>query len=519
MNRLPIGIQTFRDIIKEDYLYIDKTEEIHKLFADGGKYYFLSRPRRFGKSLLISTLKEIFSGNKELFKGLWIYDKIHWGEHPIIHIDFLGKNYKNKEELLETIDYILDENAAVYGITLKKNSFDKKFSQLIKELAKINRVVILIDEYDKPIIANIKNLDIAEENRVILKTFYEGIKAADQYLKFAFITGVSKFSRVSIFSGLNNLTDITISDEFSTLLGYTEKEMESYFQEETARLAERYKMGINEIRLQVRNWYNGYSWDGENFMYNPYSILRLFKDNQFDNYWFSSGTPTFLMESIRERGKDIREYDGLETSGYLFDQFELDNIDLDSLLFQTGYLTIKKRVINTTTLKTEYTLTYPNKEVRESFLMYLFNAFNRRGFAENEKVYSRLNETITNDNLEGFFRLIKSFFASVSYNHFIGNREAFYQSILYTIIRLIGGVRIETEIETNVGRIDAVVETQGYFYIMEFKMGTAEKALSQIKNKKYYEKYLMFSKPVKIVGVGFDKEEKNIADYLIEEIK
>ncbi|MCP4155564.1 MAG: ATP-binding protein, partial [bacterium] len=476
-------------------------------------------PRRFGKSLLISTLKELFSGNKELFKDQWIYDKITWEKYPVIHIDFLGKNYKNKEELLDTIDYILDKNAERYGIKLKKNSFDQKFSDLIEELAKINRVVILIDEYDKPIIQHIENLEIAEENRKILKTFYEGIKAADQYLKFAFITGVSKFSKVSIFSGLNNLTDITLSKEFATLLGYTEKEMETYFDKEFSSLAHAYGMEKNEIRQQVKEWYNGYSWDGVNFVYNPFSILSLFKENEFDNYWFSSGTPTFLIETLRERGKDIREYDGLETSGYLFDQFEIDNIDIDSLMFQTGYLTVKERVINTATLKPKYTLTYPNKEVRDSFLMYLFNAFNRRGFAENEKVYTRLNEAIVADKPGTFFEILKTFFASVSYDHFIRDREAFYQSIIYTVIRLLGGVRIDTEVETNVGRIDAVVETPAYFYVMEFKMGSAEKALAQIKNKKYYEKYLMFSKPVKIVGVGFDAEKKNIGEYLIEEIK
>lgn len=374
MKNLPLGIQTFRDIIIQDYLYVDKTKVIYNLFFAGGKYYFISRPRRFGKSLFISTLKEIFSGNKELFKGLWIYDKIDWAAQPVIHIDFSSLDHENaqvlKKSLVETVDVI----GAEYGVQLTASSYKNRFGELIRELSKNGKVVVLIDEYDKPIIDHLDNLKIAKENRKILRTFYETLKGADQYLKFVFITGVSKFSRVSVFSGLNNLRDITLSGEFSTLLGWTEEDLVGYFSEAIKDLAKEKKVTYDFLLQNIKRWYNGYSWNGIDFVYNPHSILNFFKERQFDNYWFTSATPTFLIEQIRNHQTPIESFDHYETDSSIFESYDLERMNVVSLLFQTGYLTIK-RIEETSLTSRAYYLSYPNTEVKESFLKHLLAEF------------------------------------------------------------------------------------------------------------------------------------------------
>jgi hypothetical protein len=505
MKKLPLGVQTFGEFIDEDYLYVDKTQDIFNLFAEGGKYYFLSRPRRFGKTLLISTLKEIFSGNKELFKGLWISDKIEWKKYPVIHLDFLGLKYGTPEELTETLDYMIDENARFYEIQLEENGYDKRFIELIRKLSEKDKVVVLVDEYDKPIINHIENQDIAKKNRNILRTFYEVIKGADEYLKFVFITGVSKFSKVSIFSGLNNLEDITVDDTFAGMLGYTHQELLHYFKDR-----------IKEHRVEdIKHWYNGYSWDGKNFVYNPFSVLTFFKKNQFGNYWFASGTPLFLVKLLKEKQKDIREYEEIIVGDYVFESYDIDNLETTSLLFQTGYLTIKDKTVTGTEI--DYTLTYPNKEVRDSFIRHLFGAYTGKELVEGDSLLRKLTSALKKGRFEDFFDIIKSLFASISYNIFIKEKEAYYHSIMYMIFRLMG-VSVQTEVQTAAGRIAAVIETDEHIMIMEFKMGTAEQALQQIKEKKYYEKYQTSSKGLKLIGIGFNMEQRNINDYQIEEI-
>ena len=357
-------------------------------------------------------MKEIFSGNKELFKGLWIYDKIQWEEHPVIHIDFLGLKYGNKKELTDTIDFIIERNAKRYGVKLKESGYDKKFYELIEELSKRNKVVILIYEYDKPIIEHIENQNAAMVNRGVLKTFYEAVKGADQYLKFVFITGVSKFSKVSIFSGLNNLDDITIDDRFSTLLGYTHQELLHYFKDRVGELS----VG------KIKKWYNGYSWDGKNFVYNPLSILYLFNKNKFDNYWFSTGTPTFLTRLIRSEKKNIIQLDDLSVTSYAFDSYDIETMDIPPLLFQTGYLTLKKvEEISLTTRM--YYFSYPNMEVKESFLKHLFTGFSLTVTDQVGGLVLRLSEKLNSDELEEFFEILKTLFASIPYDIFVKERE------------------------------------------------------------------------------------------------
>jgi hypothetical protein len=513
MKNLPIGRQIFSELIEGDYLYIDKTKDIYNLFAEGGKYYFLSRPRRFGKSLLISTLKEIFSGNKELFNGLWIYDKLEWEKHPVIHLDFLGMEYDSRQRLIETLEFLVNQNAKTYGIQLKEKRYDKQFKELIVELSRTNKVVILVDEYDKPLIDFVDKKEIARENRDVMKTFFGNIKGADEYLEFVFITGVSKFSKVSVFSDLNNLTDITISGAFSTMLGYTEDELLYYFDERIEKIAEGEK---DKLIADIKHWYNGYSWDGKNFVYNPLSILLFFKENRFGNYWFSTATPTFLIKSLKENNIDIKRLENYETTKLLFDSYEIERVNVFALLFQTGYLTIKeiKKISRTQDI---YRLSYPNQEVKESFLDYLAADYTGKQPDEMGYVMYKLQETIFNDNLDEFFTLLKSIFASIHYEIFVREKEAYYHTVIYLLLKLLG-VYINVEVGTNIGRIDGVIETESHIYIMEFKVGKASRALDQIKKKKYYEKYLSTPKKIKIIGVGFDSEERNIKEYLVEAI-
>ncbi|MCK4766628.1 MAG: ATP-binding protein [Candidatus Aminicenantes bacterium] len=511
MKKLPIGIQTFSSLIEENYLYIDKTKNIYKLFAEGGKYYFLSRPRRFGKSLLISTLKEIFSGNKELFKDLWLYDKIQWAKHPVIHLDFLGMEYGSRAELIKSLEFMVNQNAQNYGIKLKEKGYDKKFNELIRQLAKKEKVVILIDEYDKPIINHIDKPEIAMENRNTLRTFYETIKGADEFLEFVFITGVSKFSKVSLFSGLNNLDDITIDETYSTMLGYTQEELLHYFKDRLDALAQE---GEKEQWLQdIKTWYNGYSWDGKNFVYNPYSVLLFFQKRRFGNYWFETGTTTFLIKAIKKYHVDVTQLEHYKAGEAIFESFDIERMNVASLLFQTGYLTIREVELIDRTRRL-YILSYPNQEVKESLLEHILGEFSACFANDISVIVHELKKTLNEDKIDKFFEILKSLFAKIPYDMFIKEREGYYQTVIYLLLVLIG-IDINTEVETNTGRLDAVIETAAYIYIMEFKMGTAESALKQIRDKKYYQPYLTSGKPVKLIGVGFDREERNIKDFVL----
>lgn len=518
MKHLPIGVYTFSDFIKNNYIYVDKTKDIYNLFATGGKYYFLSRPRRFGKSLLVSTLKEIFSGNKELFKGLWIYDKIEWETYPVIHIDFSKIRYKTPEILEKSLEKKIKRIAKNYNIRLDADiNYKDGFAELIEELSVKNRVVILIDEYDKPIIDKIENREIAMGNRDVLKEFYGVIKASDEFNKFAFITGVSKFSKVSVFSDLNNLDDITLDKKYTTMLGYTHEELSHYFDLRLEKLEAEFNKKKQHILENIKLWYNGYSWDGENFVYNPHSVLNLFKKERFDNYWFASATPTFLIKQIQTYHTPVEKLENYETDGTIFESYDVDRMNVISLLFQTGYLTIKK--IEEISLTTRmYYFSYPNMEVKESFLKHLFSEFSRTVPDQVGGLVLRLSNKLHSDELEGFFEILESLFASIPYDIFVKEREGYYNTVIYLLLTLIG-INIKSEVHTSRGRIDAAIETDNNIYVMEYKLGTAEQALAQIKEKKYYEKFLISSKHIKLVGIGFDIEQKNIGSYKIEELQ
>lgn len=505
-------MQTLSDLIEGDYLYVDKTRDILPLIQSG-KYYFLSRPRRFGKSLLVSTLKEIFSGNKELFKGLYMYDKIEWTSYPVIHLDFLMIPRDTEERLKRGIRDTLGDIAAHHNIRLERQDYDTAFQELITQLAEKYQkpVVVLIDEYDKPLVEHIENLDAAKKNRDILRNFYEMLKGSDSSLHFVFLTGVSKFSKVSIFSSLNNLRDITLSPQFATIVGYTQRELEQYFESYIQRFCEEESYSRQALLEQIKNWYNGYSWDGKETLYNPISILTLFAENIFANYWFATGTPTLLIKLSKQMKIDISEFEQTRFSNILFESYDIDNINLFALLLQTGYLTISN--ISKNQYGIQYLLNYPNWEVKEAFITYLFESFTGHNKGKAQVEASRLRDCLQQDDLEGFLTIMRALLAKIPYTLHIPE-EAYYHSLFYMIAVLMG-VEIKLEVLTDKGRVDGVLELPDKIYIIEFKFGKSgtkmdtltKKAIRQIREKKYAEQYAHDSRPCWLLGIGFvDKE-------------
>lgn len=519
MKNLPIGMQTFSNLIQEDYLYVDKTQNILPLIHSG-KYYFLSRPRRFGKSLLVSTLKEIFHGNQELFKGLFIYDKIEWTSYPVIHLDFLLIPRDTEERLTRGIRETLGDIAAHHDIQLERPDYDMAFHELITKLAgKYQKpVVVLIDEYDKPLVEHIEHLEAAKRNREILRNFYEMIKGSDASLRFVFLTGVSKFSKVSIFSSLNNLRDITLSPQFATIAGYTQREVEQYFESYIQRFCEEEHWSREELLQQIKRWYNGYSWDAKETLYNPISILNLFADNTFSNYWFATGTPTLLIKLSKQMQIDIAEFEQTRFSDILFESYDIDNINLFALLLQTGYLTI--RSISKDHYGVQYLLNYPNWEVKEAFVTYLFESFTGYNKGRAQVEASRLRDCLRQNNIEGFLTIMRALFAKIPYTLHIPE-EAYYHSLFYMIAVLMG-VNIDLEVLTDKGRVDGVLELSDKIYIIEFKFGKTganmktltQKAIQQIRDKKYTEQYARDSRPCWLLGIGF--ADKDIGYKLCE---
>lgn len=510
MKKLPIGKQDFATLISNDYIYVDKTEIIYKLITTGSSYFF-SRPRRFGKSLTLSTLKEIFSGNKDSFKGLWIYDKIDWKKYPIIHLDFSLIDTRQKT-LDKALSDALTDISDSYKLVLKDDTLKAKFDDLINQMSVQGQVVILIDEYDKPIIDFIEDIPKAEENRDVLKNFYSVLKGNDANIKFLFITGVSKFSKVSIFSDLNHLDDITLTNAYSTLAGYTETELDFYFPEYLKLADDELSKYIDNVRLAIKNWYNGYSWNGKNFVYNPFSLLCFFANFRFEDFWFKTGTPTFLMKLIKEKYKRVDKFENLWMDGIAFDKYDISNLDLLPLLVQTGYLTIK----SVDPIKNKYLLSYPNNEVRKSFEIYLLSALAEKPFDINSSLLNDVTAALQNNDIDKFINLLKTLFKGITYP-LIEEKESYYHSIFYLVIKLLG-FDIETKILTSDGRIDAVIKMETHIYIIEFKLGTAQKAIDQIKEKQYHLKYEADKKELVLLGIGFNVKKKNIGDYITESL-
>jgi hypothetical protein len=516
MKKIGLGIQDLSKFKEKNLIYVDKTETIYKLITEGD-YYFLSRPRRFGKSLLVNTIKELFECNKELFEDTWIYDKWDWEDkYSVIKICFTELDYRT-QGLEAALEFYLDKLGRLKNITYESLDYSGKFLELIQKLGKEKPVVILIDEYDKPIIDYLEKETFkkAEENKEILKTFYTGVKEQDRYIRFFMLTGVSKFSRVSIFSDLNHLTDISIVDDYAVLLGYTEEEIKKYYNKYLEKAGARLKLSESALMEKIKEWYNGYSWDGENFVYNPYSVLSFLSAKKFKNYWFKTGTPTFLVKTIKESGKKINESINKMVDENIFDKYDIDNLNITAIMFQTGYLTIKNYDLE----KNRYILDFPNKEVRESFLNFAVYNYADSSSEEMEYIVDQLVEGLNRNDMENFFKALQSLFSSITVKQLekVKEYEGFYHSIIYIVLKIVG-IQIDCEIQSSYGVTDAVIKTDDYIYVFEFKMGAAEKALEQIKKKKYYAPFLSDKRTINIVGFGFDKAQRNLAEFIPEKV-
>ena len=521
--KLPIGIQDFEKIRTGGYLYIDKTEHVYRL-ASEGSYYFLSRPRRFGKSLLLSTIKALFLGKRELFKGLAIDKKEDWdwAVHPVLHLDLNTNKYDKAEVLEQKLDESLNEWEALYDCARSDLPLGMRFENVIKAAYEKTgqRVVILVDEYDKPLLQAIGNRELQDEYRGTLKGFYGALKSMDGCIKFAMLTGVTKFGKVSVFSDLNNLRDISLDYDFHSICGITEQELLSYFPTQIDALAERSKLTREECIEKLRKMYDGYHFDEDSpGMYNPFSVLNTFQTRKFGSYWFETGTPTYLVELLRRHYYDLEEMATSEVTSDVLNSIDAESTNPIPVIYQSGYLTIKG-------YKSEfkkYILGFPNEEVAEGFIKYLapFYLDNRekRSVFDIEKFTSDVRE----GNAEQFLSRLKSLFASAPYDSVKGDKENHFQNMMWVVFKMMGFYS-QTEYHTSDGRIDLLVETPQYRYIMEFKLdGTAEEALQQIKDKNYQLQFfgdaLTTNKDqgkTYIIGVNFSKETRTIDRWVIE---
>ncbi|MEY4203246.1 MAG: hypothetical protein RL013_949 [Bacteroidota bacterium] len=507
-DNLPLGLQDFRGLIEGGYKYIDKTMYLHRM-ATTGKYYFLSRPRRFGKSLTVSTLSELYKGSRELFKGLWIEDKWDWSrKHPVIRLSFKDINFEQRgleEPLSERITEIGRNNQ----IQLVAKSARDRMRELIIALSGPRKVVVLIDEYDAPIVHYLGvNVDKSIENRECLRAFYSVLKEMDEYLELVFLTGVSKFSKTGIFSGLNNLTDLTMHPQFATMLGYTQEELEYYFSEAITATALKMKLSREELLEELRIWYNGYRFEEDaDRVYNPVSVNNFFSVGKFQNFWFATGTPTFLINLLRKEGIYELHFPPLNPGG--FETFELERLKVEAILFQTGYLTIQSRDEDGLLV-----LDYPNKEVRDSMIENLIEGFVGVNTERSASLVISLRKAFFADDLEQVFRILQTVFANIPYQLYDKHPEKFYHAAIHLLFTYMG-LRVRSEVCTSDGRVDSMVETPTRFYILEFKLDkSAGEALEQIKQKKYYRSAWESGKPVTCVGVNFSSETRNIEGWV-----
>ena len=513
MKRLPIGIQSFQKIRSDNFYYVDKTPYVKRLVEEGGGYFFLARPRRFGKSLFLDTLRQAFLGKRELFEGLFLQNNWNWDTtYPVIHISFGAGVYRNIEELRDTLESLLIDWKNEFSIRYEKKSIKDRFNEAIVKISEglKQRVVVLIDEYDKPILDNIERRDVAQEIRDELKNFYSVLKDADPYLKFVFITGVTKFSKVSIFSGLNNLNDITLDESYAAICGYTQEELELVFKERLEGIS------LEEVKM----WYNGYSW-GNGTLYNPFDILLFLDKKRFRPYWFETGTPTFLIRLLQERRYFIPDLEHLEASERIIGSFDIDYLDVETLLFQTGYLTIKDMIKIGD--RENYLLGYPNLEVRMSLTDYILD-FYVRNASTKEKNIIKFYKALSSNVFARLKEIFHAFFASIPHDWYRKNQlldyEGYYASIFYCYFTALG-LDVRVEDSTNHGRLDMAVVFEGKrVYIFEFKvkeLAPDGQALAQLKEKKYHEKYMGNYQEIYLVGVEFSREERNIIGFEVEE--
>ena len=504
---------TFENTIANNYLYVDKTDYFHQLVSEPNGLFFLSRPRRFGKSLSVSILKNIFSGNKAMFQGLKIYDMPYdWKVYPVINLNISLAPCESASSLNEGLCDLLRVNAENLGIVLSDQKHSGLlFTELIRNAKTQGKVVILIDEYDKPLVENIYAPHL-EDIRQVLENFYINIKAADEHLRFVFMTGVTKFSKVSVFSKLNNLRDITMTEQFATMYGYTQLELEQYFGDRIDELADKNNVDKLEFRNKIKLWYNGFRFNkNAETVYNPVSLgLFINEGGDFTSYWFSTGNPSFIFNILKN--KQINFFKSIHdlVPDFLLDSFDVANIQAAPLLLQTGYLTIESAqfLFN----KMMYKLNFPNMEIEIAFEHHLLQMLTQRNLQEVSSEIAQFQMALYSNDTEELHRLLFSHIAAIPYAH-RSDMEENYQNIIYSIFRLMGA-DVHNEVHLNKGRIDSVIVNNDHIYIFEFKIDqSADIALAQIKENGYANPYLNSGKPITMIGINFSREMRNIVEW------
>ena len=511
--KYPIGIQNFEKIRNSGYEYIDKTALLYKLI-EGGAYYFLSRPRRFGKSLLLSTLEAFFSGEKELFKGLAIEQlEKDWIKHPILHLDLNAEKYDTPEALVGILNDFLTKKEKIYGSESSEVSFGLRFQGIIQRAYKQTglQVVILVDEYDKPLLQSINNDALQEEYRETLKAFYGVLKSCDRYIKFALLTGVTKFGKVSVFSDLNNLTDISFDKRYAEICGITDDELHAQFDESIHEVAIENNMTKEECYERLKTDFDGYHFTiPSKGMYNPFSVLNTLSSKQFRDYWFETGTPSFLVYQLKKTNYSLDDITKENLSTETLNSSDIINVNPLPLLYQSGYLTLKSYNEEFD----EYTLGFPNREVEQGFVKYLLPFYTPKNDDKSTFAIPQFIKDIREGNAEGFMQRLENFFATGDYQ-VMGNLEIYFQNTIFVIFRLIG-FYVTVERHTTRGRIDIVMQTPQYIYILELKIDkSAQEALDQIEEKGYADTFAGDNRKIFKIGINFDCETKKINDWKI----
>ena len=517
--KYPIGIQTFQEIIEDGYVYVDKTAFVHQL-ATTGKIYFMCRPRRFGKSLLISTLKAYFQGKKELFKGLAMEKlETRWDEYPVFHVDFNGVDFGKEGAVESVLSGYVDTWADKYNVKNTANlPIGKRFERTLVAAheASGRRCVVLIDEYDKPLL-DVLDTEMEGKNRETLKAFYSTFKAADEHLRFVLLTGVTKFSQITVFSGLNQPRDISMSPQYDTICGISEEELHKYFDDEIAAFAREEGIPAEKLLSEMRKKYDGYYFSRNMIgVYNPFSFLNALQDRQLDDYWFRTGTPTYLIRLMEHFKENINELTARQYPPEEFIDYRADVEKPLPMIYQSGYLTIKgynKR-------RNRYTLDFPNNEVKSGFVTMIANSY----FGLKSSATSWIDDMVDaleDGDLEQLRKLLTSFLASIPYTERRKEdereRERYFHYTFYLILRMISVYTVFTEKETSQGRADCVIETPGYVYIFEFKLdGTAAEAIAQINERGYAREYEADARPLYKIGCGFSSATGTVGDWAVE---
>lgn len=513
-RKLPIGIQTFEEIRKEGYLYVDKTAFVWRI-VNTGKPYFLSRPRRFGKSLLLSTFEAYFEGKKELFEGLAIAGmEKEWKQYPVLHLDLNAEKYDSSERLYAILERHLNLWEDRFGKDTREETLSARFSGVIRRASEQagRGVVVLVDEYDKPLLQTLNNDALLEDYRQTLKAFYGVLKSSDRYLRFVFLTGVTKFAQVSVFSDLNQLNDISMKPQYATICGITRQELEVTFAPELEQLAEVNKLTREAALDKMEALYDGYHFcEFSEGVFNPFSVLNVFDGYKFSNYWFQTGTPTFLVELLKKSDYDLRTLlDGLEAPASSFAEYRVDANNPIPLIYQSGYLTIKDYDERFQV----YTLAFPNEEVKYGFISFLVPFYTSVADEDKGFYIGKFVQELEHGKVNNFMTRLQAFFGDFPYE-LNDKTERHYQVVFYLVFKLMGQFT-DAEVKSAVGRADAVVKTPKYIYVFEFKLhGTAEEALQQIDDKKYLIPYQADGRELVKVGVEFSAAERNISRWLL----